>query len=48
MNLQKIWGYPLYTEYPKELKYDHASWVPAYQNRNMIDWMFQQVKQANQ
>jgi hypothetical protein len=41
MNLQKIWGHPLYTEYPKELKYDHASWVSAYQNQKMIDWMFQ-------
>ncbi|MED4239636.1 chitobiase/beta-hexosaminidase C-terminal domain-containing protein [Priestia megaterium] len=46
--IKKAGGHPLYTEYPKELKYDHASWVPAYQNQKMIDWLFQQVKQANQ
>ncbi|MEK1829527.1 hypothetical protein AAAC51_11325 [Priestia megaterium] len=43
MNSQKS-GASAITEYPKELKCEHASWIPAYQNRKMIDWMFQQVK----
>jgi len=37
-------GNPIYTEYPKELGYNHGSWVPAYDNKEMIDWMFSQVK----
>ncbi|MES9775057.1 chitobiase/beta-hexosaminidase C-terminal domain-containing protein [Priestia megaterium] len=37
-------GNPIYTEYPKEMQYNHASWVPAYENKEMIEWVFQQVK----
>lgn len=40
-------GNPIYTEYPEEMKYDHASWVPAYENEEMIEWVFQQVKASN-
>ncbi|MFC0271754.1 chitobiase/beta-hexosaminidase C-terminal domain-containing protein [Metabacillus herbersteinensis] len=36
-------GNPIYTEYPIEMGYNHASWVPAYENKDMIEWMFQQV-----
>lgn len=34
-----------YTEYPAELNYDHASWVPAYENKEMIEWVFEQEKE---
>jgi predicted peptidase len=37
-------GMPIYTEYPAELGYNHASWVPAYENKDMIEWVFKQVK----
>ncbi len=40
-------GNPIYTEYPKEMQYNHASWVPAYENKEMIEWVFQQVKSGN-
>ncbi|WP_010281201.1 chitobiase/beta-hexosaminidase C-terminal domain-containing protein [Bacillus timonensis] len=36
-------GSPIYTEYPSALGYNHASWVPAYENQEMIEWMFTQV-----
>lgn len=37
-------GTPIYTEYPSEKGYNHASWVPAYDNKDMIEWVFKQVK----
>lgn len=40
-------GNPKYTEYPKEMQYNHASWVPAYENKEMIEWVFQQVNPSN-
>lgn len=43
-SIREAGGNPLYTEYSSELRYGHASWVPAYNNQQMIDWMFQQVK----
>ncbi|WP_197089688.1 hypothetical protein [Bacillus sp. SA1-12] len=42
--IKKAGGNPLYTEYPAELGYNHGSWVPAYNNKDMIEWMFKQVK----
>lgn len=43
--IKEAGGNPIYTEYPAELGYNHGSWVPAYNNKDMIDWMFRQVKQ---
>ncbi|MGG0413758.1 chitobiase/beta-hexosaminidase C-terminal domain-containing protein [Peribacillus simplex] len=40
-------GEPIYTEYKSEMNYDHASWIPAYENEKMIEWVFQQVKSSN-
>ncbi|WP_342042874.1 chitobiase/beta-hexosaminidase C-terminal domain-containing protein [Bacillus sp. OTU2372] len=40
-------GTPIYTEYPAEMKYNHGSWVPAYENKEMIEWVFKQVKSSN-
>ncbi|MCM3725791.1 chitobiase/beta-hexosaminidase C-terminal domain-containing protein [Neobacillus cucumis] len=40
-------GNPIYTEYPAEFKYNHGSWVPAYENKEMIEWVFKQEKLAN-
>lgn len=37
-------GTPIYTEYPADMKYNHGSWVPAYENKEMIEWLFKQVK----
>ncbi|WP_175639232.1 chitobiase/beta-hexosaminidase C-terminal domain-containing protein [Metabacillus schmidteae] len=42
--IREAGGNPIYTEYPAELGYNHGSWVPAYDNQEMIDWMFRQVK----
>jgi len=42
--IQNAGGNPIYTEYPIELGYNHASWVPAYENKEMIEWVFNQVK----
>lgn len=36
-------GSPIYTEYEAELRYNHGSWVPAYENSEMIEWVFKQV-----
>lgn len=33
-----------YTEYPAEQGIGHGSWVPAYQDQEMIDWLFKQSK----
>ncbi|MBD1382649.1 chitobiase/beta-hexosaminidase C-terminal domain-containing protein [Metabacillus arenae] len=45
--IKKAGGTPIYTEYPREMEYNHASWVPAYENKDMIDWVFKQVKPSN-
>jgi predicted peptidase len=45
--IRNVGGAPIYTEYPAELKYNHGSWDPAYENKEMIDWVFKQVKPAN-
>ncbi|ULT57054.1 chitobiase/beta-hexosaminidase C-terminal domain-containing protein [Neobacillus drentensis] len=37
-------GDPIYTEYPAVLGYNHGAWVPAYENKEMIEWLFKQVK----
>ncbi|MFS0778281.1 chitobiase/beta-hexosaminidase C-terminal domain-containing protein [Neobacillus sp. 3P2-tot-E-2] len=42
--IQNAGGNPIYTEYPAELGYNHGSWVPAYENKEMIEWVFKQVK----
>ncbi|MDT8860827.1 chitobiase/beta-hexosaminidase C-terminal domain-containing protein [Alkalihalobacillus sp. MEB130] len=42
--IREAGGNPIYTEYPKELGYNHGSWVPAYDNQEMINWMFDQIK----
>lgn len=33
-----------YTEYPAEQKNGHGSWIPALQNQDMINWLFNQSK----
>lgn len=40
-------GNTIYTEYPAELGYNHASWVPAYENKEMIEWVFKQAKKID-
>ena len=45
--IQNGGGTPIYTEYPAELMYNHGSWVPAYENKEMKEWVFKQVKPAN-
>ncbi|MEH7494766.1 chitobiase/beta-hexosaminidase C-terminal domain-containing protein [Neobacillus niacini] len=45
--LRNTGGNPIYTEYPSELKYNHGSWVPAYENKEMIEWVFKQSKSSN-
>lgn len=42
--IREAGGQPIYTEYPAEKGYNHASWVPAFENQEMIDWVFEQVK----
>ncbi|WP_082234813.1 chitobiase/beta-hexosaminidase C-terminal domain-containing protein [Halobacillus massiliensis] len=37
-------GTPIYTEYPANLGHNHESWNPAYENQEMIAWMFSQRK----
>ncbi|MEH7119946.1 chitobiase/beta-hexosaminidase C-terminal domain-containing protein [Neobacillus vireti] len=37
-------GNPIYTEYPAGMGYNHGAWVPAYENKEMIEWVFNQVK----
>lgn len=32
-----------YTEYPEEFGYNHGAWTPAYENRLMRQWLFQQT-----
>ncbi|MBW8351851.1 hypothetical protein K0H71_20835 [Bacillus sp. IITD106] len=43
-SIENAGGKPIYTEYSADKGYDHGSWVPAYQNQEMIDWLFKQVK----
>ncbi|MBS4219106.1 hypothetical protein KHA96_12340 [Bacillus sp. FJAT-49711] len=43
-SIENVGGKPIYTEYPSDKGYNHGSWVPAYQNQEMIDWLFKQVK----
>jgi predicted peptidase len=42
--IQNAGGNPIYTEYPADLGYNHGSWIPAYENKEMIEWVFKQVK----
>lgn len=42
--IENAGGKPIYTEYGTKMNYDHASWIPAYENEEMIEWVFQQVK----
>lgn len=35
-------GKPIYTEYPAKYNYNHASWVPAYKNPRLFDWVMKQ------
>ncbi len=45
--LTKAGGRPKYTEYPSDAVFypsAHASWVPAYANEEMRNWLFQQSK----
>ncbi|WP_448374441.1 carboxylesterase family protein [Fervidobacterium sp.] len=47
--LEKLGAQVRYTEYPKgymeKLGFSpHASWVPAYRDKEMIEWLFEQVK----
>jgi predicted peptidase len=42
--IREAGGSPTYTEYSAEKGYNHASWVPAYDNKEMIEWVFKQVK----
>lgn len=30
------------TIYPEEKHYRHACWIPTYENREMLQWMFRQ------
>lgn len=43
-SIKKAGGSPIYTEYPAHHGYNHGSWIPAYQNMEMIEWMFQHKK----
>lgn len=45
--LRKAGGNPIYTEYPSGTFFDpnaHFSWVYAYGNEAMREWLFKQVK----
>src|SRR5690606_12554356 len=43
-SIREAGGNPIYTEYSADKGYNHGSWVPAYNNPELIDWVFQQVK----
>src|SRR5699024_12032812 len=45
--IKEAGGNPVYTEYSEELGYDHAYGEAAYDNEEMIEWMFQQKKNGN-
>ena len=43
--LRENGGHPLYTEYPRAMyihPMGHYSWIPAYQTKEMRDWLFEQ------
>ncbi len=40
--LKKAGGQPRYTEYRNE---GHASWVPAYRDPALLEWLFAQRKE---
>jgi predicted peptidase len=42
--IKEAGGNPIYTEYPAALGYNHGAWVPAYENKEMIEWVFKRVK----
>jgi predicted peptidase len=45
--LKDAGGMPRYTEYGKEVYVSsnaHSAWIPAYANRKMRDWLFEQSK----
>jgi len=42
--IKEAGGNPIYTEYPASFGYNHGAWVPAYENKEMIEWVFKQVK----
>ncbi|MBD2867826.1 chitobiase/beta-hexosaminidase C-terminal domain-containing protein [Paenibacillus arenilitoris] len=44
--IREAGGAPIYTEYAADLNYNHGSWVPAYANKQMIEWLFRQRKQG--
>jgi predicted peptidase len=41
--LRALGGKPKYTEYPAEAHYGHASWNPAYNDPQLLPWMFDEV-----
>ena len=41
--LRALGGKPRYTEYPAEAHYGHASWNPAYNDPQLLPWMFDEV-----
>lgn len=43
-SIQIAGGSPGYTEYPDV---DHFSWVPAYGDRSVLDWLFSQSKETD-
>ena len=40
--LKKAGGKPRYTEYPQEA---HLSWVPAYKDPELFQWLFAQKRE---
>lgn len=42
--IREAGGLPGYTEYPDV---DHFSWIPAYGDRYVLDWLFKQTKENN-
>ena len=42
--LERAKGNIKYTEYPKELGIKHDAWKPCYNNAEVFDWMFSQIK----
>lgn len=42
--LKAVGSKVIYTEYPKALKYNHASWVPAAKTPGLPAWVFQQAR----
>lgn len=42
--LRRLGGNPIYTEYLANEKYNHASWVPAFKNIELMNWLLKQSK----